>query len=61
MVKMGTKVIVKYVYLMSASSAKVGDVAKVVGRYNGNGVVVKNPNWLCGTLSLKVGEFEVIK
>ncbi|MGQ1358422.1 hypothetical protein ACT414_18660 (plasmid) [Acinetobacter baumannii] len=63
MVKIGAKIkLVKIGLVESVCNAKLGDVGKVVGRYNGqgNGIVAKNPNWKDGTLCLGPNKYEVI-
>lgn len=64
MVKMGAKIkLIKVGLVEHFSNAKLGDVGKVIGRYNGegNGIVAKNPNWKGGTLCLGPSKYEVIE
>lgn len=66
MVKMGAKIkLVKVGLIEHFSNAKLGDVGKVIGRYNGDGcahgIVAKNPKWKGGTLCLGPSKYEVIE
>lgn len=66
MVKIGAKIkLVKVGLVEHFSNAKLGDIGKVIGRYNGEGggggIVAKNPNWRNSTLCLGPSKYEVIE